>query len=47
MWLIKRIAVDKWEVDKAVAEAEALGQTSVPLRQFAIEFAQSRLKNAQ
>ncbi len=43
MWLIKRIAVDKWEVDRAVAEAEALGQTSVLLREFAIEFARSHV----
>lgn len=42
MWLIKRIAVDKWEVDRAVAEAEALGQTNPQLRQFAIEFGKSR-----
>ena len=47
MWLIKRIAVDKWEVDRAVAEAEALGQTSVPLRDFAIEFARSRAGSAR
>lgn len=42
MWLIKRIAVDGWEVERAVKEAEALGQTSQSLRQFAIDFA---LKN--
>jgi uncharacterized protein (TIGR01244 family) len=42
MWLIKRIAVDKWDVDRAVAEAEALGQTNLEQRRFAIEFAQSR-----
>jgi hypothetical protein len=47
MWLIKRIAVDKWDVDRAVAEAEALGQTSVPLRDFAIEFAKSRQGGAR
>jgi uncharacterized protein (TIGR01244 family) len=41
MWLIKRLAVDRWDVDRAVAEAAALGQTSVPLRTFAIEFAKS------
>jgi len=41
MWLIKRLAVDKWEVDRAVAEAAALGQTSLPLRKFAIDFAQT------
>ena len=41
MWLIKRIAVDHWETDRAVAEAAALGQTSLPLRQFAIDYARS------
>jgi uncharacterized protein (TIGR01244 family) len=41
MWLIKRIAVDHWDVEKAVKEAVALGQTSEPLRAFAIEYAQS------
>lgn len=42
MWLIKRLAVDKWETDKAVKEAEALGQTSQELRKWAIEYAQTR-----
>ena len=42
MWLIKRLAVDKWTVDRAVAEAEALGQTSQPLRQWAIDYAKSK-----
>jgi len=42
MWLIKRLAVDGWAEERAVAEAAALGQTSLPLRKFAIEFAQSR-----
>lgn len=41
MWLIKRLAVDHWETDRAVAEASALGQTNVTLRQFAIDYAQS------
>ena len=41
MWLIKRIAVDHWDVDRATTEAIALGQTSVPLREFAISYAQS------
>jgi uncharacterized protein (TIGR01244 family) len=42
MWLIKRLAVDRWDVNRAVEEAAALGQTSLPLRKFAIEFARSR-----
>jgi uncharacterized protein (TIGR01244 family) len=41
MWLIKRIAVDGWDVDRATAEAAALGQTSTTLRAFAITYAQS------
>ena len=41
MWLIKRLAVDHWDVDRATAEATALGMTSAPLRQFAIEYAQT------
>lgn len=41
MWLIKRLAVDHWDVDRATKEAIALGQTNVELRQFAIDYAQS------
>jgi len=41
MWLIKRIAVDHWDVERATKEAIALGQTSAPLREFAITYAQS------
>jgi uncharacterized protein (TIGR01244 family) len=44
MWLIKRLAVDRWEEDRAVKEAMALGQTSAELRQWAIEYAKSRGK---
>lgn len=42
MWLIKRLVVDGWDVDRAVKEAEALGQTSHLLRQWAIEYAKER-----
>jgi uncharacterized protein (TIGR01244 family) len=41
MWLIKRLAVDHWDVDRATAEATALGQTSSAMRQFAVEYGQS------
>ena len=41
MWLIKRLAVDHWDVERATKEATALGQTSEALRQFAIEYAQA------
>jgi uncharacterized protein (TIGR01244 family) len=41
MWLIKRIAVDHWDVDKATEEAIALGQTNAAIRQFAIDYART------
>jgi uncharacterized protein (TIGR01244 family) len=41
MWLIKRLAVDHWDVDRATQEATALGLTSPALKTFAIEYAQS------
>jgi uncharacterized protein (TIGR01244 family) len=41
MWLIKRLAVDHWDVERATKEAAALGQTSEALRQFAIDHARA------
>lgn len=41
MWLIKRLVIDHWDVERASAEATALGQTSPVLRQFALDYAQS------
>ncbi|HEU4926400.1 MAG TPA: sulfur transferase domain-containing protein [Vicinamibacterales bacterium] len=41
MWLIKRLVVDKWDEDRAVKEAAALGQTSEELRRWALDYAQS------
>ena len=37
LWMVKRIAVDKWDVEKATEEATALGLTSPALKTFAIE----------
>jgi uncharacterized protein (TIGR01244 family) len=42
MWLIKRLVVDRWDVERATKEAMALGQTSEALRKFAVDYAQSR-----
>jgi uncharacterized protein (TIGR01244 family) len=39
MWLIKRLAVDHWDVERATAEATALGLTSPALKQWAIQYA--------
>ncbi len=41
MWLIKRVQLDKWDVPRAVAEAEQLGLTSAPLKAFALEYIQT------
>jgi uncharacterized protein (TIGR01244 family) len=41
MWLIKRLVIDRWDVERATTEATALGQTSPALRQFALDYAQS------
>ena len=42
LWLVKRIAVDKWDVERAATEAAALGLTNPALKAFAIEQAQKR-----
>ena len=38
MWLIKRIRQDGWEMDRAMAEAEAVGLRSASLKEFALEY---------
>jgi uncharacterized protein (TIGR01244 family) len=37
-WMIKRVLVDKWDVPKAQEEAEALGLSSTPMKQFALDY---------
>jgi uncharacterized protein (TIGR01244 family) len=44
MWMIKRLVVDRWEADKAAQEAQALGMTSAPLKQFAIDYAKTHTR---
>ena len=41
MWFIKRMVVDRWDVDRASQEATALGMNSAALKQFAIDYAQT------
>ena len=41
MWMIKRLAVDHWDADRAATEATALGLTSPALKQFAIDYSQA------
>jgi uncharacterized protein (TIGR01244 family) len=38
LWLIKRVQVDKWDVDRAVTEAAALGLTNASLKTFALDY---------
>lgn len=38
LWMIKRVQVDKWDVARAQKEAEALGLTSQPLKDFALNY---------
>jgi uncharacterized protein (TIGR01244 family) len=44
MWLVKRLAVDGWEIERATKEATALGLTSKALTQFAVDYARSKRK---
>ena len=41
MWMIKRLVVDHWDVDRATKEATDLGMVSPKLKQFAIDYAQT------
>lgn len=42
LWMVKRMVIDKWDADRAVTEATALGMTSASLKTYAIEQAQAR-----
>ena len=38
MWMVKRVQVDRWDVNKAGEEAAALGLTSGSLKQFVLDY---------
>lgn len=38
MWLIKRLVIDKWSEELALAEAKSIGLTSVALQKFALDY---------
>ena len=44
MWLIKRVLVDGWDVDRAMEEATALGLSSGQVREFVLAQIQARKK---
>jgi len=39
MWMIKRMQVDRWDAERAGAEAAALGLTNGALKTFALDYA--------
>jgi uncharacterized protein (TIGR01244 family) len=41
MWFLKRVQIDRWDTDRAMKEAEALGLTSEPLKKFVMNYVQS------
>jgi uncharacterized protein (TIGR01244 family) len=43
MWFIKRMVVDKWDVERASSEATALGMTNATMKQWAIGYAKSKI----
>lgn len=44
MWLVKRMLVDGWDVQRATEEATAIGLTSPNLRQFALDYVAAQQK---
>ena len=44
MWFIKRVLVDKWAMERAMAEATDLGFTSQPLKNFAMDYIKGHQK---
>jgi uncharacterized protein (TIGR01244 family) len=44
LWSIKRALIDKWDDDRAMAEAAQLGLTSQPLKTFALEYIKANKK---
>src|SRR5437867_4186074 len=44
MWFVKRALVDKWDIDRAMAEATDLGFASAPLKSFAMDYVKTHQK---
>ena len=44
MWMIKRVQLDKWDIDKAGEEAAGLGLTNPQLKQFALTYIEAHKK---
>ena len=44
MWFIKRVLLDKWEEDRAMAEASDLGAMSATMKTFALDYVKTHKK---
>jgi uncharacterized protein (TIGR01244 family) len=44
MWLVKRVQIDKWDVNKAGEEAAGLGLTNPQLKQFELNYIEAHKK---
>jgi uncharacterized protein (TIGR01244 family) len=44
MWFVKRALVDKWDIDRAMAEATDLGFAAPALKTFAIDYVKAHQK---
>jgi hypothetical protein len=44
MWLIKRVLVDGWDLNRATEEATALGLSSPQVKQFVLAQIEARRK---
>ena len=44
MWFVKRVLVDKWDLDKAGAEAASLGLTNTNLKNFMMDYIKAHSK---
>jgi uncharacterized protein (TIGR01244 family) len=44
LWFIKRVIVDKWNTDRAMAEATELGAMSQTMKTFALDYVQTHKK---
>lgn len=44
MWFVKRVLVDKWDLDKAGTEAASLGLTNATLKTFMVDYIKSHSK---
>ena len=44
MWFVKRVLVDKWDVDRAGTEAAGLGLSNAAIKTFMMDYIQSHKK---